>query len=134
MGSTPETAFPYNVYQDVKAVPEDRNSTLEPSFDPSQSFRIDNITLTPNGVLGQHDWDSIDTDIDFTQSIANDAWKQPLFAYPFDEWSGSIVLATTDRLAAQAVGLNNSNIVETLDAFLGDETCEYRRVTPMRRN
>lgn len=126
LGSTPNNSYPFNIYQDVKAVPEDRTPpNPNTTFVPSDNYRIDNVTLAPIAVLGQHDWDSVDTDIDFTQSKANDAWRQPLFAYPFDEWSGSIVLAATDRPTAQLVGLNNTAIVEISGAFLGDETLNW---------
>jgi hypothetical protein len=57
--------------------------------------------------------------------IQEDAWKQPQFAYPFDQWAGSIIFAATDLLAAQAVGLPNSNVVILWDAVLADSTCEF---------
>jgi hypothetical protein len=54
----------------------------------------------------------------------DNAWKQPLFAYPFDQWQGSINLAATDRLGAEEVGLPNTMVVELVDATLGDSTRE----------
>ena len=77
-------------------------------------YRVDNITEVPIAVLGAHPWDDVSTDIDFGQEISEYAWTQPLFGYPFgswllelleqsierilqDKWTGSIVLAATDR-------------------------------------
>jgi hypothetical protein len=148
MGATNETAHPFNIYRDVKAVPETRHSPLSNvTFDPGEWYRIDNVTAVPIAVLGLHDWDAVDTDIDFTQAepvsnylynqhrclltaIQDNASKQPLFAYPFDQWAGSIVFAATDLLGAQGVGLTNSMIVELSDAMLGDSTCELSVQSP----
>jgi hypothetical protein len=54
----------------------------------------------------------------------DNAWKQPLFAYPFDKWAGSIIFAATDRLGAEKVGLENSMVVQLSGAMLGDSTRE----------
>lgn len=70
VGATEATAYPFNIYRDVKAVPETRQSPFtNSSFDPSQWYRIDNVTVSPIAVLGQHDWDNVDTDIDFAQAV-----------------------------------------------------------------
>ena len=72
VGATNETATPYNIYRDVKAVPEDRQSpfsNVTSTFDPSEWYRIDNVTVVPIAVLGQHDWDNVDTNIDFAQAV-----------------------------------------------------------------
>ena len=58
------------------------------------------------------------------------AWKQPEFAYPFDQWSGSIVLAATDRLTAEEVGLSNAIVVELSDVSLTDSTREFSLHSP----
>jgi hypothetical protein len=55
----------------------------------------------------------------------DDSWKQPQFAYPFDQWAGSIVFAATDLLLAQEAGLPNSVVVPLSDAVLADSTCEF---------
>jgi hypothetical protein len=69
MGATNDTAHPFNIYRDVKAVPETRQSPISNvTFDPSEWYRIDNATAVPIAVLGLHDWDGVDTDIDFTQA------------------------------------------------------------------
>jgi hypothetical protein len=51
-------------------------------------------------------------------------WKEPLFAYPFDQWAGSIVLAATDRSGAEQIGLQNTMVVELSNVTLGDSTRE----------
>jgi hypothetical protein len=55
----------------------------------------------------------------------DNAWKQPLFAYPFDRWAGGIVLAATDRLRAEQVGLSNAIVVDISDALLVDSAREF---------
>jgi hypothetical protein len=81
VGATNETAYPFNIYRDVKAVPEDRQSPFaNNTYNLSTSYRIDNITVAPIAVLGQHDWDGVDTDIEFTQAVPvsyYDPRKQP---------------------------------------------------------
>ena len=71
IGATNDTAFPYNIYRDVKAIPENRSSPYSNNtIDLTGQYRIDNATLAPIAVLGQHDWDNVDTDIDFAQAVA----------------------------------------------------------------
>jgi hypothetical protein len=141
MGATNDTAHPFNIYRDVKAVPETRQFPLSNGdINSSGWYRIDNVTAVPIAVLGLHDWDDVDTDINFTQAepvsscrtssallmaSQDNAWRQPLFAYPFDQWSGNIVLAATDLLAAQEVGLVNTAVVELSNATLADSTCGF---------
>ncbi|KIM32358.1 hypothetical protein M408DRAFT_326953, partial [Serendipita vermifera MAFF 305830] len=122
-GRTKDDTVHFNLYRDVKAVPEDRNST---EFDMTGQFRIDNVTEVPIAVLGAHSWDSVTTSIDFTQAVAENAWEQPLFGYPFDTWIGQIVFALTDRDFAVQAGLNNSVIVAISDAILADSTFNWR--------
>ena len=122
-GTTPDNTVHLNIYRDVKAVPEDRNSS---KVDVTDVYRVDNITEVPIAVLGAHFWDDVTTEIDFEQAKSDDAWKQPLFGYPFDQWTGDIVFAATNRDDAVDAGLNNSFIVELSDAVLSDSTCEYQ--------
>ncbi|KIM32282.1 hypothetical protein M408DRAFT_326899 [Serendipita vermifera MAFF 305830] len=117
--------FHLNLYRDVKAVPEERNSTLI-DVDMTNVYRVDNITEIPIANLGAHPWDSVTTNIDFTQAVAENAWEQPLFGYPFDTWMGQIVFALTDRDFSQATGLNGSFIVGITDAVLADSTFNWR--------
>ncbi|KIM32286.1 hypothetical protein M408DRAFT_216321 [Serendipita vermifera MAFF 305830] len=122
-GTSKLDTFHLNLYRDVKAVPEDRNSTI---WNMEGEYRVDNITEIPIAVLGAHPWDSVTTSIDFTQAVAENAWEQPLFGYPFDTWAGQIVFAMTDRDSAQETGLNNSFIVSITDAVLADSTFNWR--------
>jgi hypothetical protein len=98
LGNTADKTIHWNIYRDVKAVPEDRISPVLGEV-PDEEYRVDNITEVPIAVLGAHPWDSVTTQIDFTQAISDDAWAQPLFGYPFDFWTGQIVFAATDRSA-----------------------------------
>jgi hypothetical protein len=80
MGATINTSFPFNIYRDVKAVPEDRQSPFSNNTNNlSNAYRIDNVTVAPIAVLGQHAWDSVDTDIDFAQAVpvSYDPQNQP---------------------------------------------------------
>ena len=80
LGATNDTAFPFNIYRDVKAVLEDRQSPFSNNTIPlSGTYRIDNVTVVPIAVLGQHDWDNVDTDIDFAQAVpvSYDPQSQP---------------------------------------------------------
>jgi hypothetical protein len=81
-GTNVNNTVHWNLYRDVKAVPEDRASNV-PNIDTSGQYRVDNITENPIAVLGAHPWDSVSTDIDFGQEVSEDAWTQPLFGYPF---------------------------------------------------
>ncbi|CAG7855032.1 SubName: Full=Uncharacterized protein {ECO:0000313/EMBL:CCA74385.1} [Serendipita indica DSM 11827] len=58
-----------------------------------------------------HPFDSVDTNIDFNQAKEEDAFAQPLFAYPFDVWQGSIVFAITDRVVSDRLNLTNNHIL-----------------------
>ena len=60
----------------------------------------------------------------------DNAWRQPEFAYPFDLWQGGIVLAATDRSAADEVGLSNAIVVELSDVSLIDSTREFSLRSP----
>ena len=91
-GQNISDTWEWNLYRDVKAIPEDReaNATLLAQFNLTQAdltasaYRIDNATQPPIATLGMHPFDSVDTDIDFTQAKEEDAFQQPLFGYPFD--------------------------------------------------
>ena len=91
-GQTANDTWEWNLYRDVKAIPEDRqaNATLLAEYNLTQAdliasaYRIDNATQPPIATLGMHPFDSVDTDIDFTQAKEERAFEQPLFGYPFD--------------------------------------------------
>ncbi|CAG7855027.1 SubName: Full=Uncharacterized protein {ECO:0000313/EMBL:CCA74385.1} [Serendipita indica DSM 11827] len=132
-GETPEDRWQVNLYRDVKAVPEDRqgNATLLAEFDLTQAelestYRVDNVTQPPIATLGMHPFDSVDTNIDFNQAKEEDAFAQPLFAYPFDVWQGSIVFAITDRVVSDRLNLTNNHILNPGGAILRDSTLNWR--------
>ncbi|CCA77444.1 hypothetical protein PIIN_11421, partial [Serendipita indica DSM 11827] len=124
----------WNLYRDVKAVPEDReaNATILQQYNITQEqlqsiiYRVDNTTQPPIATLGMHPWDGVDTDIDFTQAKEEDPFAQPLFAYPFDVWQGSIVFALTDRRFSRTVNLTNSGVTSLYGAILSDSTLNWR--------
>jgi hypothetical protein len=126
LGTNENNTVAFNIYRDVKVVLEDRPLPTGLVNDPEDPLmRIDNTTQPPIAVLGTHPWDSVDTDIDFTQAQPDDVWKQPLFAYPYDTWTGSIVLAMTVREAAISANLSNGFAFQIADAMLADSTREY---------
>jgi hypothetical protein len=125
LGTNENNTVAFNLYRDVKVVLEDRPLPAGVVNDPQDPFmRIDNTTQPPIAVLGTHPWDSVDTSIDFTQAQPDEVWKQPLFAYPFDMWSGSIVLAMTVRDEAISANLSNGFVFQIADAMLADSTRE----------
>lgn len=80
-------------------VPEDRIVTNTDGW--NGVFRIDNTTQAPLGVIGKHPYDSVETQIDFGQKQPEEGkgpnvWIQPSFGYPFDVWTGSVVLIGSD--------------------------------------
>ncbi|CAG7852074.1 SubName: Full=Uncharacterized protein {ECO:0000313/EMBL:CCA74901.1} [Serendipita indica DSM 11827] len=133
-GQTVDDRWQCNLYRDVKAVPEDRLvdpdllelAGLTQADIQSTYYRIDNVTQPPLATLGMHPFDSVDTNIDFNQAREEDPYAQPLFAYPFDIWQGSIVFALTDRVAAEAVNLTNTGILNLHGAILSDSTLNWR--------
>jgi hypothetical protein len=125
LGTTNVTTVAFNIYRDVKAVLEDRPIPASVGLEPGDIiYRVDNITQPPIAVLGTHPWDSVDTDVDFVQAAPDNAWKQPLFAYPFDVWAGSVVLLATVREAAISSNLSNGFVFPVADAMLADSTRE----------
>ncbi|KAG8794249.1 hypothetical protein FRB91_002937 [Serendipita sp. 411] len=99
----------WNLYRDAMAVPDSRipNMTNIPFIKSYDLYCVDDLTLPPISTLGQHKFDSIDTEIEFSQYKGDDILSQPLFAYPFDVWTGSIVLTLTDQVAAEQADFPN---------------------------
>ncbi|KAG8814323.1 hypothetical protein FRC17_001198 [Serendipita sp. 399] len=134
LGDSPNTTVSINVYRDVKVMTDSRNITPDHfselqglGYNLTEGFlRIDNTSVPPIGVLGQHTWDSVDTQIDFSQAVENNSWTQPLFGYPFDVWAGQIVFATTDRVASEIANLSNSFAFGLDGAVLSDSTLNWR--------
>ncbi|KAG8826798.1 hypothetical protein FRC17_008101 [Serendipita sp. 399] len=134
LADSPDTFYPINIYRDVKVVTDTRNITPEHVTELQASgynldngfLRIDNTSVPPIGVLGQHTWDSVDTQIDFSQAVENNSWTQPLFGYPFDVWAGQIVFATTDRAGSEIANLSNTFAFGLDGAVLSDSTLNWR--------
>ncbi|KAL1752379.1 hypothetical protein FB107DRAFT_277768 [Schizophyllum commune] len=85
-----------NMYRDIQAY-VDSDLTNETG---SYYFMLDNATAYPVGNIGWRESDSFDTDIDLvatTQSV----WSQPMRGYPYDQWTGSIILASNNIGAAK---------------------------------
>ncbi|CAG7855207.1 SubName: Full=Uncharacterized protein {ECO:0000313/EMBL:CCA74901.1} [Serendipita indica DSM 11827] len=131
-GQTVNDTWEWNLYRDVKAVPEDReaNATILQQYNITQEqlqsiiYRVDNTTQPPIATLGMHPWDGVDTDIDFTQAKEEDPFAQPLFAYPFDGKGRLYSLLQTD-------GSQGQSILPTLGlhlygAILSDSTLNWR--------
>ncbi|KAG8805611.1 hypothetical protein FRC18_006586, partial [Serendipita sp. 400] len=133
MGDTLGTNFSFAIYRDVKVVNDDRAiapdlASVFESYNISTTgrLRIDNVTQPPIAVLGQHPFDSVDTSIDFQQAVEENPWKQPLFGYPFDVWTGSIVFAAVDKDFADISNLSNSWAFGIDGAVLSDSTLNWR--------
>lgn len=91
---------------------------------------LDNVTAPLLGTIGSrawftysfefhteifmqaHKWDSVDTDIDMAAREGAEIWTQPLFGYPWDVWTGEIVLTTVSPILCHLVpcGLRTERI------------------------
>jgi hypothetical protein len=86
-------------------------------------FRVDNASAPHVGLIGMHEWDSIDTDISFgPKDPKASAFKQPLFGYPFDEWQGTIVFVATDPWYEKLWNLSGIAAFPLSGAILSDNT------------
>lgn len=132
-GTNATNSLAINIYRDVIAINDTRSipsnltgTELGTELAELIGLKIDNDTAIPIAVLGRHPWDDVTTEIDFAQSTANYAWQQPLFAYPFDQWTGNIVFAATDRDAIEVAGLRNGFAFGIDHAVLADSTLNWR--------
>jgi hypothetical protein len=121
-GTFPNTFWPMDIYRDVSTVVYDQTppadnstngtsitNTTDPNYTPSYWFRVDNASSPHIGSLGLHTWDSFDTDISFGQlSGPSDILTQPLMAYPFDLWSGSITFVANFHAPGEADVVNTN--------------------------
>ncbi|KAI5888308.1 uncharacterized protein SCHCODRAFT_02601887 [Schizophyllum commune H4-8] len=88
-----------NMYRDIQAV-IDETLTNDSVYNPNGYifYQLDNATAYPIGNVGLREWDSFDTDIDLTDVEGASVWRQPMRGYPFDQWTGSIVIASCSLL------------------------------------
>ncbi|KAI4517502.1 hypothetical protein K525DRAFT_367815 [Schizophyllum commune Loenen D] len=97
-----------NMYRDIQAV-IDNDLTSNPVYNPNGYifYQLDNATAYPVGNVGLREWDSFDTDIDLTDVEGASVWRQPMRGYPFDQWTGSIVIAS-NNVGYSISGFNNT--------------------------
>lgn len=93
---------------------------------PSQYvLQTDNATAPHIGVIGAHPWDTVNTDISFGPKDENPtAFRQPLFGYPFDEWSGTVVFVATDPFYQSRLNISGLGVYPLSSAFLTENTRE----------
>ncbi|KAG8820877.1 hypothetical protein FRC17_009991 [Serendipita sp. 399] len=108
------------------------------------TYRTDNETAKPIGVIGVHVWDRFDTDIAFTQRYQENAWFQPLLGYPLDQWEGiitlysyiphalsysalgKIIFVANDREISDLLYPSNSAVIGLSGVVLVDSTLNWR--------
>ncbi|KAL1667295.1 hypothetical protein GGF50DRAFT_86791 [Schizophyllum commune] len=97
-----------NMYRDIQAV-IDEDLTHNSVYNPNGYilYQLDNATAYPVGNVGLREWDSFDTDIDLTDVEGASVWRQPMRGYPFDQWTGSIVIAS-NNVGYSISGFNNT--------------------------
>ncbi|KAG8834166.1 hypothetical protein FRC17_009426 [Serendipita sp. 399] len=122
------------VYRDVSAKPfvvdymyqeETPNGIVNHTI-PLVSYKVDNATAKPIGVIGMHPWDSFDTEITFTQRVPGNAWLQPLLGYPFDRWEGSIVFVANDVSFANFTNTTHGGVFGLSGIRLVDSTLNWQ--------
>ncbi|KAG8811526.1 hypothetical protein FRC17_002411 [Serendipita sp. 399] len=128
--NSPSFEYGIEIYRDVSSEPvnatyveEDGNVNVT-SW--AWTYRVDNRTAKPIGVIGKHSWDSFDTDITFTQKRAKDAWRQPLLGYPFDQWHGEIVFVANNVIVADFFNITAGGVMEIAGIQLADSTLNWR--------
>ncbi|KAL1699699.1 hypothetical protein EV121DRAFT_215684, partial [Schizophyllum commune] len=82
-----------NMYRDIQAVIDWGLDSTEDD-DGYVTFKLDDESAQPIGNIGVREWDSFDTDIDLTDVQGDSVWTQPMRGYPFDQWTGRIVIAS----------------------------------------
>ncbi|KAG8835232.1 hypothetical protein FRC20_007309, partial [Serendipita sp. 405] len=116
------------IYRDISSTPylatyiwyEDNKTYNE------WSYQIDNVTAKPIGVIGEHSWDSFETDITFTQRRPKNAWLQPSLGYPLDQWQGQIVFLANNRWASNLFNKTGGAIMDVAGVQLADSTLNWR--------
>lgn len=127
MGTDDDHTLEINVYRDIQGIPDPE--TTELLHDETMYYKLDNTSAYRFGTVGLHPWDSFDTDIDMTQAVENDVWKQPMFGYPWDNWSGSIVMVATVAEMDRALEANGTGVFG-LGAVTMEDSLLNWKITP----
>lgn len=125
-GTWPNIAWPMEIYRDTPTTVwiSGPSSYYDEGY---LRYKITNSSIHPIAVIGMTEDDSFDTTISFKQaSPSNDIWKLPLFAYPYDEWQGSISFTTNDPISDRELGINKSHVIAPSGARLKDHTLNWR--------
>jgi len=82
-GNSPDHIRVVGIYRDQSLIQElpsviEALSALNQTVSSWDSLRIDNATVAPIAVVGQHPWDDFSTEISLAQSVMGSAWHHPL--------------------------------------------------------
>ncbi|PVF92860.1 hypothetical protein CPB86DRAFT_819303 [Serendipita vermifera] len=126
-GTAPNTAWPFEVYRDTATTLWVSGPGNSYANDGDLLYKIANASTPAIAVIGWTVDDSFNTDISFKQaSEGNDIFRQPLFAYPYDEWKGSISFTINDPWQDQFMGVNKSSVFAPSGARLSDHALNWR--------
>ncbi|PVG03742.1 hypothetical protein CPB86DRAFT_694370 [Serendipita vermifera] len=120
-----EYAYEIGIYKDYKLVQDTRVNRSDPVND-GYLYSVDNVTAPAIAVVGLHPWDNFNTDIDLGQAKAQSPWRQPLFGFPFDRWSGNLILVANFRDLARQYNLTNSFGLPIYSVWIVDSLINWR--------
>ncbi|KAL1679610.1 hypothetical protein EV122DRAFT_209481 [Schizophyllum commune] len=83
-----------NMYRDIQAVIDWDLVNNTDNVYGYVFYKLDNASAYPIGNVGVREGDSFDTDVDLTDLEGASVWRQPMRGYPFDQWNGSIIIAS----------------------------------------
>ncbi|PVF99451.1 hypothetical protein CPB86DRAFT_813834 [Serendipita vermifera] len=121
--------YPLEIYRDIATCLWIEDPPYIPQTSGALHYRIGNLSTAPIAALGWTPDDSFDTEISFKQAQDTSAiTKIPLFAYPFDEWKGSITfLANSPKPYSDALPNNTKHqVLPLLGARLTDHALNWR--------
>ncbi|PVF91186.1 hypothetical protein CPB86DRAFT_820686 [Serendipita vermifera] len=102
-GTYPNLPWPIEIYRDTATTLWIWGEKNDAEYPTNLYYKISNSSTPAIAVIGTTPDDSFDTQISFTHfSETDDIRKQPLLAYPFDEWKGSIAFSTNDPWSDQS--------------------------------
>ncbi|TRM60296.1 hypothetical protein BD626DRAFT_632449 [Schizophyllum amplum] len=100
-----------NIYRDVRAIKDEYVSyMMNDSYD---YFMLDNATALPIGNVGIREWDAFNTDVDLVENSTS-VWTQPIRGYPFDIWTGSLVIAAHIDFTISRPGLVKFTVIAVI--------------------